>query len=340
MDGTLLPSSEYPSVYAIADRKMDNDILVEEFQYTDRYNVNEYVPDDFLVNDDDPIIYETQVVPSPSSTEVEPSLLSFMSTASTLTDTYSTPPRRRSVRQRERNQRRIEEYATICGGVQDGHRKRRRVIDSEEEDVILDSEEVDVILDSKEGSEMIVSGDEEMIASGDEEMIVSTEVELVRHNENGMVVRRNEDGLESEDGITMLADDEGGSASDHEVVTLTGNELDNRRTNSTSIVALAANEESHPNHQGEGRNEHTGYSHQEQVLSPILHRIPIICADSNNDPRVSAHDLSNQLLYQHPLVGETIRLHMDAIIPETPLREKRSRMELERTIVKRFSRFV
>lgn len=324
MDGTLLPSSEYPSVYAIADRKMDNDVLVEEFQYTDRYNVNEYVPDDFLVNDDDPIIYETQVVPSPSSTEVEPSLLSFMSTASTLTDTYSTPPRRRSVRQRERNQRRIEEYATICEGVQDGHRKRRRVIDSEEEDVILDSEEVDVILDSEEGSEMIVSAG----------------VEPVRHMKNGMVVRRNEDGLESEDGITMLADDEGGSASDHEVVTLTGNELDNRRTNSKSIVALAANEESHPNHQGEGRNEHAGYSRQEQTLSPILHRIPIICADSNNDPRVSAHDLSNQLLYQHPLVGETIRLHMDAIIPETPLREKRSRMELEKTIVKRFSRFV
>ena len=294
---------------------MDNDILVEEFQYTDRYNVNEYVPDDFLVNDDDPIIYETQVVPSPSSTEVEPSLLSFMSTASTLTDTYSTPPRRRSVRQRERNQRRIEEYATICEGVQDGHRKRRRMIDSEEEDVILDSEE---------GSEMIVSAG----------------VEPVRHMKNGMVVRRNEDGLESEDGITMLADDEGGSASDHEVVTLKGNELDNRRTNSKSIVALAANEESHPNHQGEGRNEHAGYSRQEQTLSPILHRIPIICADSNNDPRVSAHDLSNQLLYQHPLVGETIRLHMDAIIPETPLREKRSRMELEKTIVKRFSRFV
>lgn len=310
-------------MYAIADRKMDNDILVEEFQYTDRYNVNEYVPDDFLVNDDDPIIYETQVVPSPSSTEVEPSLLSLMSTASTLTDTYSTPPRRRSVRQRERNQRRIEEYATICEGVQDGHRKRRRVIDSEEEDVILDSEEVDVILDSEEGSEMIVSAG----------------VEPVRHMKNGMVVRRNEDGLESEDGITMLADDEGGSASDHEVVTLTGNELDNRRTNSKSIVALAANEESHPNHQGEGRNEHAGYSRQEQTLSPILHRIPIICADSNNDPRVSAHDLSNQLLYQHPLVGETIRLHMDAIIPETPLREKRSRMELEKTIVKRFSRF-
>ena len=324
MDGTLLPSREYPSVYAIADRKMDNDILVEEFQYTDRYNVNEYVPDDFLVNDDDPIIYETQVVPSPSSTEVEPSLLSFMSTASTLTDTYSTPPRRRSVRQRERNQRRIEEYATICEGVQDGHRKRRRVIDSEEEDVILDSEEVDVILDSEEGSEMVVSAG----------------VEPVRHMKNGMVVRRNEDGLESEDSITMLADDEGGSASDHEVVTLTGNELDNRRKNSKSIVALAANEESHPNHQGEGRNEHAGYSRQEQTLSPILHRIPIICADSNNDPRVSAHDLSNQLLYQHPLVGETIRLHMDAIIPETPLREKRSRMELEKTIVKRFSRFV
>lgn len=324
MDGTLLPSSEYPSVYAIADRKMDNDVLVEEFQYTDRYNVNEYVPDDFLVNDDDPIIYETQVVPSPSSTEVEPSLLSFMSTASTLTDTYSTPPRRRSVRQRERNQRRIEEYATVCESVQDGHRKRRRVIDSEEEDVILDSEEVDVILDSEEGSEMIVSAG----------------VEPVRHMKNGMVVRRNEDGLESEDGITMLADDEGGSASDHEVVTLKGNELDNRRTNSKSIVALAANEESHPNHQGEGRNEHAGYSRQEQTLSPILHRIPIICADSNNDPRVSAHDLSNQLLYQHPLVGETIRLHMDAIIPETPLREKRSRMELEKTIVKRFSRFV
>lgn len=324
MDGTLLPSSEYPSVYAIADRKMDNDILVEEFQYTDRYNVNEYVPDDFLVNDDDPIIYETQVVPSPSSTEVEPSLLSFMSTASTLTDTYSTPPRRRSVRQRERNQRRIEEYATVCESVQDGHRKRRRVIDSEEEDVILDSEEVDVILDSEEGSEMIVSAD----------------VESVRHMKNGMVVRRNEDGLESEDGITMLADDEGGSASDHEVVTLTGSEMDNRRTNSNSIVTFAANEESHPNHQGEGRNEHAGYSRQEQTLSPILHRIPIICADSNNDPRVSAHDLSNQLLYQHPLVGETIRLHMDAIIPETPLREKRSRMELEKTIVKRFSRFV
>ena len=157
---------------------MENEVLVQEFVYTDRPTVNEYVQDDFLVDDDAPIIYETQ---SPNmSGDVDmltPDMrddvdvltqgmnadLDLQSTTTDLetlpssrssTVTLSpTPPRRRSLRQRERNQRRIEGYEAeyLNRSVRP---KRRRVIDSDEEDSILGNE--DVILESDSEEEELV----------------------------------------------------------------------------------------------------------------------------------------------------------------------------------------
>lgn len=125
--------------------------------------MNEYVQDDFLVDDDDPIIYETQTVDTPAELDAQttdtptmyetqtadshadlsvqtsnPETPSSRSSTATL---QLTPPRRRSLRQRERNQRRISEQEADqrlqnCSI----HSKRRRVIDSDEEDLILDSD--------------------------------------------------------------------------------------------------------------------------------------------------------------------------------------------------------
>ena len=158
---------------------MENEVLVQEFVYTDRPTVNEYVQDDFLVDDDAPIIYETQ---SPNmSGDVDmltpdmrddvdvltPGMNADLDLQSTTTDLETqpssrsstatlspTPPRRRSLRQRERNQRRIEGYeaAHLNRSVRP---KRRRVIDSDEEDSILGNE--DVILESDSEEEELVS---------------------------------------------------------------------------------------------------------------------------------------------------------------------------------------
>lgn len=158
---------------------MENEVLVQEFVYTDRPTVNEYVQDDFLVDDDAPIIYETQ---SPNmSGDVDmltpdmrddvdvltPGMNADVDLQSTTTDLETlpssrsstatlspTPPRRRSLRQRERNQRRIEGYeaAHLNRSVRP---KRRRVIDSDEEDSILGNE--DVILESDSEEEELVS---------------------------------------------------------------------------------------------------------------------------------------------------------------------------------------
>lgn len=153
---------------------MENEVLVQEFVYTDRPTVNEYVQDDFLVDDDAPIIYETQspnmsgdvdmLTPDmrddvdvltqgmnadldlqSTTTDLE-TLPSSRSSTATLSPT---PPRRRSLRQRERNQRRIEGYeaAHLNHSVRP---KRRRVIDSDEEDSILGNEDVILESDSKE----------------------------------------------------------------------------------------------------------------------------------------------------------------------------------------------
>lgn len=158
---------------------MENEVLVQEFVYTDRPTVNEYVQDDFLVDDDAPIIYETQspnmsgdvdmLTPDmrddvdvltqgmnadldlqSTTTDLE-TLPSSRSSTATLSPT---PPRRRSLRQRERNQRRIEGYeaAHLNRSVRP---KRRRVIDSDEEDSILGNE--DSILESDSEEEELVS---------------------------------------------------------------------------------------------------------------------------------------------------------------------------------------
>lgn len=152
---------------------------MQEFVYTDRPTVNEYVQDDFLVDDDAPIIYETQspnmsgdvdmLTPDmrddvdvltqgmnadldlqSTTTDLE-TLPSSRSSTATLSPT---PPRRRSLRQRERNQRRIEGYeaAHLNRSVRP---KRRRVIDSDEEDSILGNE--DSILESDSEEEELVS---------------------------------------------------------------------------------------------------------------------------------------------------------------------------------------
>ena len=161
---------------------MENEVLVQEFVYTDRPTVNEYVQDDFLVDDDAPIIYETQspnmsgdvdmLTPDmrddvdvltqgmnadldlqSTTTDLE-TLPSSRSSTATLSPT---PPRRRSLRQRERNQRRIEGYEAeyLNRSVRP---KRRRVIDSDEEDSILGNNE-DVILESDSVEELVSSLD-------------------------------------------------------------------------------------------------------------------------------------------------------------------------------------
>lgn len=157
---------------------MENEVLVQEFVYTDRPTVNEYVQDDFLVDDDAPIIYETQSPNMSGDVDVlTPDMrddvnvltqgmnadLDLQSTTTDLetlpssrssTATLSpTPPRRRSLRQRERNQRRIEGYEAehLNHSVRP---KRRRVIDSDEEDSILGNE--DVILESDSEEEELV----------------------------------------------------------------------------------------------------------------------------------------------------------------------------------------
>lgn len=155
---------------------------MQEFVYTDRPTVNEYVQDDFLVDDDAPIIYETQSPNMSGDVDVlTPDMrddvnvltqgmnadLDLQSTTTDLetlpssrssTATLSpTPPRRRSLRQRERNQRRIEGYEAeyLNRSVRP---KRRRVIDSDEEDSILGNNE-DVILESDSVEELVSSLD-------------------------------------------------------------------------------------------------------------------------------------------------------------------------------------
>lgn len=164
---------------------MENEVLVQEFVYTDRPTVNEYVQDDFLVDDDSPIIYETQTPGMSMDVDVlTPDMrddvdvltqgmnadLDLQSTTTDLetqpssrssTATLSpTPPRRRSMRQRERNQRRMEGYEAehLNRSVRP---KRRRVIDSDEEDSILGND--DVILESDSEEEDLVSSLDTMV---------------------------------------------------------------------------------------------------------------------------------------------------------------------------------
>lgn len=234
---------------------------MQEFVYTDRPTVNEYVQDDFLVDDDAPIIYETQTPGMSGDVDMltpdmrddvdvlTPGMNADLDLQSTTTDLETqpssrsstatlspTPPRRRSLRQRERNQRRIEVYeaAHLNRSVRP---KRRRVIDSDEEDSILGNE--DVIL----GNEDSILGNEDVILESDsEEELVSS--------------------------------------------------LD------TMVDASA------------------------------------ICADSYQDGQIHSHDVGMHLLFQYA------PSRREAIIPETPQRERRSRGESERVVCRRMSRLL
>ncbi len=245
---------------------MENEVLVQEFVYTDRPTVNEYVQDDFLVDDDAPIIYETQtpgmsgdvdmltpdmrddvdVLTPGMNGDVDvltPGMNADLDLQSTTTDLETqpssrsstvtlspTPPRRRSLRQRERNQRRMEGYeaAHLNRSVRP---KRRRVIDSDEEDSIL-------------GNEDSILGNEDVILESD-----SKEEELV---------------------------------------------------SSLDTMADAS----------------------------------AICADSYQDGQIHSHDVGMHLLFQYA------PSRREAIIPETPQRERRSRGESERVVCRRMSRLL
>ena len=235
---------------------------MQEFVYTDRPTVNEYVQDDFLVDDDAPIMYETQTPGMSGDVDMltpdmrddvdvlTPGMNADLDLQSTTTDLETlpssrsstatlspTPPRRRSMRQRERNQRRIEGYeaAQLNRSVRP---KRRRVIDSDEEDSILGNE------DSILGNEDVILGNEDVILESD-----SKEEELV-------------------------------------------SSLD------TMVDASA------------------------------------ICADSYQDGQIHSHDVGMHLLFQYA------PSRREAIIPETPQRERRSRGESERVVCRRMSRLL
>lgn len=242
---------------------MENEVLVQEFVYTDRPTVNEYVQDDFLVDDDAPIIYETQspnmsgdvdmltpdmrddvdvltqgmnadldLQSTTTDLETQPSSRSSTATLS------PTPPRRRSLRQRERNQRRIEGYEAeyLNRSVRP---KRRRVIDSDEEDSILGNE--DSILGNKADS----------------------------------ILGNNEDVILESDSVEELV-------------------------SSLDTMADAS----------------------------------AICADSYQDGQIHSHDVGMHLLFQYA------PSRREAIIPETPQRERRSRGESERVVCRRMSRLL
>lgn len=240
---------------------MENEVLVQEFVYTDRPTVNEYVQDDFLVDDDAPIIYETQTPGMSMDVDVltpdmrddvdvlTPGMNAEVDLQSTTTDMETlpssrsstatlspTPPRRRSLRQRERNHRRIEGYEAnhLNHSVRP---KRRRVIDSDEEDSIVGNE------DSILGNEDSIVGNEDVILESDsvEELVSSLDT----------------------------------------------------------------------------------------MASPSA-----ICADSYQDGQIHSHDVGMHLLFQYA------PSRREAIIPETPQRERRSRGESERVVCRRMSRLL
>lgn len=135
------------SVLQIPDHKPDNDILVEGFtccriyllisRFTQANNLNEYVVDDFLVDDDDPIIYETQLRTDDSEAFSIHNLEYYSFPDSEFTASFP----RRSARQHERNEQRIAEREHRDETIVLPHHRRRVIIESDEEDVILDSDE-------------------------------------------------------------------------------------------------------------------------------------------------------------------------------------------------------
>ena len=118
-------------------------------RYTDCPFLNEYVIDDFLVSDDDPILYETQGTATESLVNLNHyDTMSRASTFSLSLESDSSPPRRRySRRQRARQQipssQEVErqQRAEAERHALQGRNRRRIVVESDNEEEIEDSEE-------------------------------------------------------------------------------------------------------------------------------------------------------------------------------------------------------
>ena len=172
------------SVLQVEDHKPDNDVIVEGYVYDvvlfsppsfdQANNLNEYVEDDFLVGDDAPIIYETQITTADSDLAPVNNLGNYSLYDSESEDSYP----RRSARQRQYNRRRIEERQqreeTIVL-----RRHRRTVVESDIEETIMDSDQVEeTIMDSDQVEETIIDSNQidEMIIDSNqvEEMIMDS----------------------------------------------------------------------------------------------------------------------------------------------------------------------
>ena len=184
MSGERIDEPGKMSVLQVEDHKPDNDVIVEGYVYDvvlfsppsfdQANNLNEYVEDDFLVGDDAPIIYETQITTADSDLAPVNNLGNYSLYDSESEDSYP----RRSARQRQYNRRRIEERQqreeTIVL-----RRHRRTVVESDIEETIMDSDQVEeMIIDSNQIEEMIIDSNqvEEMIIDSNqiEEMIIDS----------------------------------------------------------------------------------------------------------------------------------------------------------------------
>ena len=171
MSGERIDEPGKMSVLQVEDHKPDNDVIVEGYVYDvvlfsppsfdQANNLNEYVEDDFLVGDDAPIIYETQITTADSDLAPVNNLGNYSLYDSESEDSYP----RRSARQRQYNRRRIEERQqreeTIVL-----RRHRRTVVESDIEETIMDSDQIEeMIMDSNQVEEMIIDSNqvEEMI---------------------------------------------------------------------------------------------------------------------------------------------------------------------------------
>ena len=144
----------------IQDHKQENDVIVENFmfgcvfrmsrRYDDRPNVNEYIEDGFLVDDDAPIEYETQL--PQSTTTYYPS---FTSTS----DSYEALPRLRSRRQRQLTALEADraEHETRLLLERRSLRRRRAVVVSDDEDFIEESPSLDMSVPPSGTSTVVLS---------------------------------------------------------------------------------------------------------------------------------------------------------------------------------------
>ena len=166
MSGERIDEPGKMSVLQVEDHKPDNDVIVEGYVYgvvlfsppsfDQANNLNEYVEDDFLVGDDAPIIYETQITTADSDLAPVNNLGNYSLYDSESEDSFP----RRSARQRQYNRRRIEERQqreeTIVL-----RRHRRVVVESDIEEMIIDNDQIDeTIIDSNQIEEMIIDSNQ------------------------------------------------------------------------------------------------------------------------------------------------------------------------------------